>query len=45
MPNRAVDGPGFQRAGSGRHSQLLPRAGPNIRTGQAGPGMSGPSNN
>ena len=52
LPIRAVDGPGFQRArpswagsgraGPGRHSHYLQRAGPgrarpNVRTGRAGP--------
>ena len=47
LPNRAVDGPGFQRAGPcqvgpGRHSLFtMGRAGPNIITGRAGPGRTG----
>ena len=37
--DRAFNGPG--RAGPGRHSNYLQRAGPNIRTGRAGPENSG----
>ena len=49
LETRAVDGPGLQRAGPGRAwpDTLIKtgQAGPNMKTGRAGPENSGPSSN